>query len=73
MHMCLQLSSKDELSQSNNISTVYWPHILENPGEVLVKNTQTIYDDKPLKSVKIEKNGPRDEIRGFPTVPALIF
>ena len=47
--------------------------MLENPGEVLVKNTETIYNDKPLKSVKIEKNGPRDKIRGFLTLSALIF
>ena len=47
--------------------------MLENPGEVLVKNTETIYNDKPLKSVKIEKNGPRDKIRGSSALLALDF
>ena len=47
--------------------------MLEHPGDFLEKNTETIYNAKPLKSVKIEKNGPRDKIRGFQALSALIF
>ena len=62
MHVDLQLSFRDNLSHRNKITTVYLSHILEHLPEILEKNTQRIYNDKLLKSVKIEKNGPPDKI-----------
>ena len=73
MHVGLQLSFKDNLSQNKARFTVCLPHVVEYLGEILVRNTETFYNDKPLKLVKIEKNGPRDKIREFSTLSALIF
>ena len=55
MHVGLQLSVRHNLSHRNKITTVYLSHTVEHLPEILEKNTQRIYNDKLLKSVKLRK------------------
>ena len=46
---------------------------MEGTTEVLVKSKERCLLGKPLKSIKIEKNSPRDEKRACSALVALIF